>query len=112
VKANYARASVALAAVAVLAVFCRPSVAAAEENVCDARLTVELSPSVPRASDDGFLSSLLNNHFAYHLELLRQEDSSVIEVDLTGPGPSYRCQNVIESMRKDSRVESIRVQST
>lgn len=104
-------ASGALAAAAALAVFCSPP-AAAEENVCDARLTVELSPSVPRAGDDGFLSSLLNNHVAYHLELLRQEDSSVIEVDLTGPGPSYRCQNVIESMRKDARVESIRVAST
>ena len=110
-KANYSRASGALAAVAVLAVLGGPSTAAAEETVCDARLTVELSPSVPRASDDGFLSSLLNNHFAYHLELLRQDDSSVIEVDLTGPGPSYRCQNVVESMRKDARVESIRVES-
>jgi hypothetical protein len=112
VKANYSRASGALAAVAVLAVLGGPSTAAAEETVCDARLTVELSPSVPRASDDGFLSSLLNNHFAYHLELLRQDDSSVIEVDLTGPGPLYSCQNVIESMRKDARVESIRVEST
>jgi len=111
VKANYSRASGALAAAAVFAVLGGPSTAAAQENVCDARLTVELSPSVPRASDDGFLSSLLNNHFAYHLELLRQHDSSVIEVDLRGPGPSYRCQNVVESMRKDARVESIRVES-
>jgi hypothetical protein len=112
VKENYSRALGALAAVAVLAVLGNPCTAAAEENVCDARLTVELSPSVPRATDDGFLSSLLNNHSAYRLELLRQDDSSVIEVDLTGPGPSYRCQNVVESMRKDARVESIRVEST
>ena len=111
-KANYSRAAGALAAVAVLAVLGGGSAAAAEETVCVARLTVELSPSVPRASDDGFLSSLLNNHFAYHLELLQQDDSSVIEVDLTGPGPSYRCENVVESMRKDARVESIRVEST
>jgi hypothetical protein len=111
VKANCSRTSGAVTAVVLLAVLCGPSVAAAE-NLCDARLTVELSPSVPRASDDGFLSSLLNNHFAYHLELLRQRDSSVIEVDLTGPGPSYRCENVIESMRKDARVESVRVEST
>jgi len=112
VKANCSRTSGALAAVAVLAVVGGPSPAAAQETVCDARLTVELSPSVPRAGDDGFISSLLNNHFAYHLELLRQDDSSTIEVDLSGPGPSYRCQNVIESMRKDARVESIRVAST
>ncbi len=112
-NANYSRVSGAVAAVAVLAVLGGPSMAAAqEETVCDARLVVELSPDVPRASDDGFLSSLLNNHVTYRLELRRQEDSSVIEVDLTGPGPSYRCQNVIESMRKDARVESIRVEST
>jgi hypothetical protein len=112
VKANYSRASGAVAAVALLAVLGGPSTAAAEETVCEARLTVELSPGVPRASDDGFLSSLLNNHFTYRLEFLRQDGSSVVEVDLTGPGPSYRCQNVIESMRKDARVESIRAEST
>src|SRR4029077_17047163 len=112
VKANYSRASGALAAAAVFAVLGGPSTATGQGNCFGARRTVELSPSVPRASDDGFLSSLLNNHFAYHLELLRQDDSSVIEVDLTGPGPSYRCENVIESMRKDARIESVRVEST
>jgi hypothetical protein len=113
VKANYSSASGAVAAVvALLAVLGGPSTAAAEETVCKARLTVELSPGVPRVSDDGFLSSLLNNHVSYRLELLRQDGFSVIEVDLTGPGPSYRCQNIIESMRKDARVESIRVDST
>jgi hypothetical protein len=112
VKTHNSRASGAVAALAVLAVLGGSSTAAAEEAVCEARLTVELSPGVPRASDDGFVSSLLNNHFSYRLELLRQDGSSVIEVDLTGPGPSYRCQNVIESMRKDARVESIRAEST
>ena len=112
VKANYSCAAGGLALLAIFTVLGGTSRAVADENVCDARLTVELSPSVPRASDDGFLSSLLTNHSAYRLELLRQDDSSVIEVDLTGPGPSYRCQNVVESMRKDARVESIRVAST
>ena len=112
VKANYSCAAGGLALLAIFTVLGGTSRAVADENVCDARLTVELSPSVPRAGDDGFISSLLNNHFAYHLELLRQDDSSTIEVDLSGPGPSYRCQNVIESMRKDARVESIREAST
>jgi hypothetical protein len=111
-KANYSCAAGGLALLAIFTGLGGSSRAVADENVCDARLTVELSPSVPRAGDDGFISSLLNNHFAYHLELLRQDDSSTIEVDLSGPGPSYRCQNVIESMRKDARVESIRVAST
>jgi hypothetical protein len=112
VKANYSSASGAVAAVvALLVVLGGPSTAEAKETVCDARLTVELSPGVPRASDDGFLSSLLNNHVSYRLDLVRQDSLSVIEVDLTGPGPSYRCQNVIDSMRRDARVESIRVES-
>jgi hypothetical protein len=112
VKGSYSRASGAGAAVALLALLGGPSTAAAEETLCEARITVELSPDVPRATDDGFLSSLLNNHFNYRLSFLRQDGSSVIELNLTGPGPSYRCENVIESMRKDARVESIQVEST
>lgn len=111
-NANYSHSAGGLALLAIFAVLGGTSMAVADENVCDARLTVELSPSVPRAGDDGFISSLLNNHFAYHLELLRQDDSSIIELDMSGPGPSYRCQSVIESMRKDARVESIRAAST
>ena len=57
-KANYSRASGALATLAVVAVLGGPSTGAAEESVCDARLIVELSPSVPRASDDGFRSGV------------------------------------------------------
>ena len=111
-KANYSRASCAVATVVLPALLGGPSTAAADETVCEVRLTVELSPGVPRTSDDGFLSSLLNNHFAYRLNFLRQDGFSVIEVELIGPGPSYRCENVIESMRKDARVESIRVETT
>jgi hypothetical protein len=112
VKTHQSRTWAAVAAVALLAALGRPSPAAAQESLCEVRLTVELTPDVPQASDDGFLSSLLNNHIAYRLELLRQDDSSIIEVDLRGPGPEYRCQNVIESMSKDARVESIHVEST
>jgi hypothetical protein len=89
-----------------------PSTAGAQEGDCELRLTVELSPDVPNATDDGFLSSLLNRYFGYRLELLREENSSVIELDLRGPGPEYRCQNVIEMMRKDARVDSIRIEPT
>jgi hypothetical protein len=112
VKTNHSRTWGAVAAVALLAALGGPSTAAAQESLCDVRLTVELTPDVPHASDDGFLSSLLNNHFAYRLELLRQDDSSIIEVALRGPGPEYRCQSVVEAMRKDARVESIHVEST
>ena len=111
-KPTYSRASCALAFVVLLALFCNSSIAAEDGSRCEIRLTVELSLGVPRASDEGFLSSLLSNHFAYRLDLLRQHGLSVIEVELIGPGPSYRCENVVESMRKDARVESIRVEST
>ena len=101
-----------MAAVALLAALAGPLTAAAEEGTCDVRLSVEVSPSVPQATDDGFLSSLLNNHLDYRLDLLRQDDSSDLEVELTGPGPDYRCQKVIEAMRRDARVQSIHVEST
>jgi hypothetical protein len=42
---------------------------------------------------------------------VRQQSSSVLEVELTGPGPDYRCENVIEAMRKDARVQSIELES-
>ena len=106
------RAWAAAAAVLLLAVCANPVPASAQEpSVCAARLTVEVSPSVPRAADDGFLSSLLNNNFTYRLDLLGQNASSVLEVELTGPGPDYRCEKVIEAMRKDARVQSIHVES-
>jgi hypothetical protein len=90
---------------------CGSAAEATADQPCDLRLTVELTPDVPDASDDGFLSSLLNNHPDYRLGLLREEDASVVELALSGPGPEYRCQGVVETMRKDARVLSIRVNS-
>jgi hypothetical protein len=112
VNANYRRASGAVTVAALVAVLGDPSVTVGQEEVCDARLIVELDPDVPNVSNDGFLSSLLNRHFNYHLELLRldDQDASIVEVELTGPGPEYRCQNVIETMRRDARVASIRIE--
>ena len=74
---------------------------------CDLKLTVELTPDVPNPSDPGFLSSLLSNHPAYQLILLQQRDSSVIGVELTGPGPESGCRHVVETMRRDGRVLSV-----
>jgi len=85
--------------------------AVAEPQNCNARLTVALTPDVPRADDTGFLSSLLNDHPAYRLEFLKQIDPSSIEVDLSGPGPAVLCRDVVEDMRRDRRVLSIRVDS-
>lgn len=81
-----------------------------ETATCDLWLTVELWPDVPDPSDAGFLSSLLNNHASYRLTLRQQSSSTVVVLDLTGPGPDERCENVVEAMRKDGRVLSVRVQ--
>ena len=101
----------AVAAVVLLAVVGGRTAWAAPSTPCDLQLTVELTPDVPDASDAGFLSSLLNNHSDYRLELLRQDGPSAIGLDLAGPGPEYLCQSVVETMRRDARVLSVRVDS-
>jgi hypothetical protein len=74
---------------------------------CDVHLSVELTPDVPNPRDLAFLSSLLS---APGFQLIwRQQNDSAIELELTGPGPDDACQAVIESMRKDARVQSITV---
>jgi hypothetical protein len=82
---------------------------AAPPAPCDMRLSVELTPDVPNAGDAGFLSSLLGDHSGYQLTLRRQRDGSVLVLELTGPGSDYLCRNVVEAMRKDGRVLSVRV---
>lgn len=99
----------AAAAVMLLAIVSSRTASATPSIPCDLRLAVELTPDVPDASDAGFLSSLLNNHSDYRLQLLRQDGPSLIELDLVGPGPEYLCRSVIETMRRDARVLSVRV---
>jgi hypothetical protein len=82
--------------------------ASAEPAWCDVRLTIELAPDVPNPRDEGFLSSLLSNNVNYVLTLQRERSDDLV-VELTGPGPAYRCQNVIEVIRKDGRVRSVQV---
>jgi hypothetical protein len=86
------------------------SAAAAEAPAsCHERLTIELTPDVPNAHSTGFLGSLLSNHIDYMLTLRRERSDSVIVVELAGPGPAYRCQNVVEAIRRDGRVLSANV---
>ena len=105
----------AAAAVALLGLWWGSAAAgSAPEPACELLLAVELDPAVPDVNGEGFLSSLLNRHFDYSLEFLRQneQDPADIEVRLTGPGPEYRCLRVLETMRRDARVQSIRIEST
>jgi hypothetical protein len=73
------------------------------------RLTVELAPDVPDPTATGFLGSLLSNRVDYWLSLRRERSDTLLGLELTGPGPGYRCQNAIEAIRRDGRVVSVRV---
>jgi hypothetical protein len=103
----FARRKVGVASAAVLAAVMASYVAAASPAVCNMRLAIELTPDVPDPLDSGFLSSLLSNQVSYRLSLLGRQPGSVIVTELEGPGPEYRCRNVVEAMRKDGRVLSI-----
>jgi hypothetical protein len=74
---------------------------------CHRHLQVELTPDVPNARDLAFLSSLLTQP-GFQLSWTGQ-DGTVVELDLTGPGPDDQCRAVIAAMRKDGRVQSITV---
>jgi hypothetical protein len=76
---------------------------------CDVRLTVELTPDVSSPTDVGFLGSLLSNQVDYVLSLRRERSDSLLVLELTGPGPEYRCQNAIEAIRRDGHVLSVHV---
>ena len=103
------RRTVILSAIA-LAVGAGANVALADPpEDCDVRLVVELTPDVPNPRDVGFLGSLLGDNVSYELTLRRERDDSDIVLELTGPGPYYRCQDVIEAIRRDGRVLSVHV---
>jgi len=108
-NSKWQQAAVVAVAAVLLSVLDGRTSAAAIPAQCHVRLTVELSPGVPNAEDAGFLSSLLNNHPDYQLNLLRVDDSSLIELELAGPGPGYLCRSVLDTMRRDARVLSIRI---
>ena len=102
-----ARRKVGVVSAVLLAAVLASHVTPASAAACRMRLSIELTPDVPDPLDAGFLSSLLNNHVSYRLTLLGRQPGSVIVTELAGPGPEYRCRNVVETMRKDGRVLSI-----
>lgn len=107
IPVRYAGRQAAAAGAALLSAVLASSIAEASPATCNMRLTVELTPDVPEPLNSGFLSSLLSNQVNYRLTLLGQQPGSVIVAELAGPGPEYRCRNVIEAMRRDGRVLSI-----
>ena len=77
---------------------------------CALKLVVELTPDVPNPRAGGFVSSLLGDNTGYQLTLRHVIDDTHLEMLLVGPGPKRNCREVVDSMRKDSRVVSIEVQ--
>ena len=78
---------------------------------CEMQLAVRLTPDVANPSDAGFLSSLLTNETSYELKLQRQEPGSIVVLDLTGPGSAASCSQVVETMRRDARVQSVNLRA-
>ena len=83
------------------------NVAVADPGPCDVRLSVELTPDVPNPRDDEFISSLLDDQVDYQLTLRREASDTAIVLELIGPGPAYRCQKVLDVIRRDARVLSV-----
>ena len=84
-------------------------VAMADPAPCDVRLSVELTPDVPDPRDEEFISSLLDDQVDYQLTLRREASDTAIVLQLTGPGPAYRCRKVLDVIRRDARVLSVHV---
>jgi hypothetical protein len=101
--------TIILTAMTLAAMALATATASASPEYCDIRLHVELTPDVPDPSDMGFLGSLLGNQVDYELTLRRERDDSDIVLELTGPGPEYRCRQAIETIRRDGRVLSVHV---
>ena len=74
---------------------------------CMMHLVVELTPDVPNPKDEGFLSSLVNDHPASQLNWVKKIDMSFVALDLSGPGPLDHCEDVVDTIRRDGRVLSV-----
>ena len=92
-----------------LAALVSGNVAVADPAPCDMRLSVELTPDVPDPRDEEFISSLLDDQVDYQLTLRREASDTDIVLELTGPGPAYRCRKVLDVIRRDARVLSVHV---
>ena len=76
---------------------------------CSARLLVKLTPDVPDPRAPSFLDSLSADPL-FHLFWVRTSADSVV-LELTGPGPEYRCRSEIRRIRQDGRVVRLQVLS-
>ena len=97
--------------VLVLALFAAGRAHAAAPASCEVRLAVAVTPAVPNASDLKFLNSLVSDHPNYRLTVQQHEGDSLVTVNLSGPGTAEQCRDVIDAIRKDGRIASVRVEA-
>lgn len=76
---------------------------------CHLKLVVQFSPEVPNPRSPGFLSSL-EEQPGFRLVWKGGSNASASQtLELSGPGPEYRCEREVARMRNDARVISIQV---
>jgi hypothetical protein len=85
------------------------NIEAAVPEKCDVRLFLTLEPDVPNPRDPGFLSALLADPL-YQLVWIRGTNTTA-EVELTGPGPEYRCMDEVKRLSRAAHVLDVKVLS-
>jgi hypothetical protein len=100
-----------MAASTALLIACGAALAqqSAVPRACTLRFVAELSPDVPNPRDNSFVSSLLGDHSGFALYLEHVIDDTHLDMLLVGPGPGRNCRQVLDSIGKDSRIQSIAV---
>jgi hypothetical protein len=98
---------VTLVVSALVGVLTTGNVEAAAPDACHLRLAVDLTPDVPNPRDPGFLGSLLSDPL-FRLTWVQSSDSGIV-VELTGPGPDYRCKNAMTQLGKNTHVLQVKV---
>lgn len=91
-----------------LALFAGGRAISAPATACVVHLTIEVDAEVPRARGAAFLTTLIGNHPGYRLAWVGRQSASVIDVDLVGDGLDGDCRRVVDDLRVDSRILSVR----
>jgi hypothetical protein len=93
--------------IAILATWLLASAAAAEQDRCQARLEVKLTPDVPNPRDPSFLSALAASPL-YELTWVSSTDETVV-LNLKGPATDYQCQQEINRIGRDTHILDLKV---
>lgn len=98
----------AVAVIVALGLGCDAAARAVEVQPCTVRLALTLTPDVPDPRDPGFLGSMLSSATSYQLTWISGSDTQAT-VELTGPGPSARCQDAVDKLSRDAHILDLKV---